>query len=339
MSDTETWRLSAFAREERAEAWRAVIAETHLPWDVRVSEPDRPGDRASERASDRASERAGGFDARVRRRRLGDLALIDCACLPCSGFRGDRQLRGTPGEYVGVLALVSGAEVVAQADRQVAAEPGTLLLWDSVRPAAFTARTALRKQTLLIPRDRFAELFPRPEAVIAGQPVGGHAGLLFRSYLRLLMEDSPHLDADAAAAAGNAALELLAAAIRPAYTVSPGTLRAATRASVNDYIERHLAEPGLSPRQVAAANCMSVRSLYLLFEKDGDTVSAYIRRRRLARCRADIVRAGAEGSAVPITEIAFRWGFSDMANFSRAFRRQYGQSPSEARRAAAAQAS
>jgi AraC family transcriptional activator of tynA and feaB len=313
MSDPETWNLSEFAREDRTDAWRTVIAETHLPWEVRVAEPDR-----------------GDYDARVRRRRLGDLALIECACQPCSGFRGGRQLRNTAGEYVSVLVVVSGSEVVSQQDRQVMASPGTMLLWDSVRPADFAARTTLRKQTLLIPRNRFAVLFPRPESVIGQQPLDSHAGRLFRSYLRFLTEHGPPLDGVAATAAGNAALELLTAAVRPATTVSPSTLHVATRARVNDYIERHLAEPGLSPRQVAVANCMSVRSLYLLFEKDGDTVSAHIRLRRLARSRADLIRLG---EASPITEIAFRWGFSDAANFSRAFRRQYGQSPTEARRA------
>jgi AraC-like DNA-binding protein len=316
MSDPETWRLSEFAREDRTDAWRAVIDETHLSWDVRVAEPDR-----------------GDYDARVRRRRLGDLALVECACQPCSGFRGGRQLRRTAGEYVGVLVIVSGSEVVSQQDHQMTASPGTMLLWDSVRPAGFAARTALSKQTLLVPRDRFAALFPRPESVIGQQPLDGHAGRLFRSYLRFLTEHGPRLDEVAAAAAGNAALELLTAAVRPATAVSPSTLHVATRAKVDDYIERHLGEPGLSPRQVALANCMSVRSLYLLFERDGDTVSAHIRLRRLARSRADLVRPG---ETAPITEIAFRWGFSDAANFSRAFRRQYGQSPSQVRRARSA---
>jgi len=35
-----------------------------------------------------------------------------------------------------------------------------------------------------------------------------------------------------------------------------------------------------------------------------------------------------------VTEIAFRWGFKDSAHFSRAFKREFGISPSEVRRVA-----
>jgi AraC-like DNA-binding protein len=55
-----------------------------------------------------------------------------------------------------------------------------------------------------------------------------------------------------------------------------------------------------------------------------------VRRERLARCLEDL-RRPTGGS---VTEIAFRWGFRDAAHFARVFKREYGQSPSDARAAA-----
>jgi AraC-like DNA-binding protein len=77
---------------------------------------------------------------------------------------------------------------------------------------------------------------------------------------------------------------------------------------------------------------MSVRALHALFEDTDESVAALVRRERLARCLADLERANA-GS---VTEIAFRWGFRDTAHFARAFKREYGQTPTEVRQAALA---
>jgi AraC-like DNA-binding protein len=75
---------------------------------------------------------------------------------------------------------------------------------------------------------------------------------------------------------------------------------------------------------------MSLRVLHVLFEDTGESVAGLIRRERLARCWCDLERPS--GGAV--TEIAFRWGFKDSAHFSRAFKREFGISPTEVRRSA-----
>ena len=59
-------------------------------------------------------------------------------------------------------------------------------------------------------------------------------------------------------------------------------LREGLRAQVRAYMEAHLSEPDLRLGDVAAANAVSIRGLYALFEEEGDSVGAYLRRRRLA---------------------------------------------------------
>jgi AraC-like DNA-binding protein len=90
----------------------------------------------------------------------------------------------------------------------------------------------------------------------------------------------------------------------------------------------------LVAQQIADDFAMSVRALHALFADTDDTVAAYVRRRRLVRARSDLLR-----SPWPtVTDVAHRWSFSDAANFSRAFRAQYGETPSAAQRAARAAA-
>ena len=62
----------------------------------------------------------------------------------------------------------------------------------------------------------------------------------------------------------------------------------------------------------------------------GLTVADAIRDRRLANCRKELADPSLCDQS--ITEIAFRWGFSESSSFSRAFRRAFGISPRQFRK-------
>jgi acetamidase/formamidase/AraC-like DNA-binding protein len=90
-------------------------------------------------------------------------------------------------------------------------------------------------------------------------------------------------------------------------------------------IERALDDPELSPAQVARSEGISERYLQRLFEATGDSFSHYIRERRLHRSSVDL--ANPAQAHCSVSEIAFRYGFSDAAHFSRVFRDRFGMSP------------
>ena len=75
--------------------------------------------------------------------------------------------------------------------------------------------------------------------------------------------------------------------------------------------------------------CSTACSRLKLFQPEGTTVSAWIRARRLEGARRDL--GDPEFAGLTIAALAARWGFSDPARFSRAFRAVYGCSPTEAR--------
>jgi len=229
---------------------------------------------------------------------LGDLALID------------RRLTD-PGDAVFGFEVTASGEIVLWSDHAPAEPPGG--------------------HTLVVPRSRLLALCPRLAQTdhIPGLQSSPGARLLIR-YLDALAAELQVLTDTEAASAGEAALELLRAAIEPIMPETRDARRAAIRAQVRRYIRRHLRDDDLSPESIAKAHAVSVRTLHALFEDSDESVARLVRRERLARCLEDL-RRPTGGS---VTEIAFRWGFRDAAHFARVFKREYGQSPSDARAAA-----
>jgi transcriptional regulator GlxA family with amidase domain len=95
------------------------------------------------------------------------------------------------------------------------------------------------------------------------------------------------------------------------------------------YIDTNLAVPGLGPAQLALAHHISTRHLHALFRDGGTTVAAWIRQRRLDRCRRML--ADPLNADVSIASVAAGSGFTDAAHFSRIFKAAYGESPTELR--------
>ncbi|MFF4384997.1 helix-turn-helix transcriptional regulator [Kitasatospora sp. NPDC001547] len=85
----------------------------------------------------------------------------------------------------------------------------------------------------------------------------------------------------------------------------------------------------MTPQTIADAHHISLRRLQQLLAEDDMSPAAWIRRRRLERCRLDL--ANPRLNARPIQAIAERWGFSDPAHFSRLFRAAYGIPPRDYR--------
>ncbi|MEX6633764.1 AraC family transcriptional regulator [Hyphococcus lacteus] len=95
-------------------------------------------------------------------------------------------------------------------------------------------------------------------------------------------------------------------------------------------IELLLGDPELTLANVAEAHGVSNRYVQETFSQNGRTFSDYVKRRRLERCRSDLISP--LFAQLSVAEICYRWGFSAPAHFSRIFRMMYGVPPSEYRR-------
>jgi AraC family transcriptional regulator, positive regulator of tynA and feaB len=316
----EVWRIRGGDAATRMRSWSEILAATHLAFEVRAT-PRTPA----------------RFQGAVTRRVIGDLMLVDCAASPFLGNRGQAVIGGraaaTNEEVFGFQFVCKGVELVREGDRELALNAGDVVLWDGMLATEVEIVESFYKRTLLFPRDQVLALCPRLADVTALPSLRGSvpARLLVR-YMNALALESPQLDPAGAAAAANAALELLRAAIEPHLPTGRASVRAAMRAEIARYVRTHLQDPALGPASIARAYAMSVRALHALFEDVDASVAGLVRSERLGRCLEDLQRANG-GS---ITDIAFRWGFCDAAHFSRVFKREYGATPSDVRQAAMA---
>jgi AraC-like DNA-binding protein len=301
--------------KRRLESWSEILGATHILFHV------SPTSRTPQ-----------DFRGAVTRRALGDLILVDCTSSPWHGHHGQSETGAQqPDDVFGFQFVCRGVEVVREGGRELALRTGDVVLWDGRQPTDVEIVESFYKRTLLFPRDRVLAACPQLAELNALPSLerNGSARLLVR-YMNALAKELPLLDAAGAAAAANAAVELLRAAVEPKVPSSRSATRAAMRAEIRGYVRAHLQDPSLGPATIARTYSMSVRALHALFEDADTSVAGLVRSERLARCLDDLRRPNG-GS---VTDVAFRWGFNDAAHFSRVFKREFGATPSEIRQTA-----
>ncbi len=110
--------------------------------------------------------------------------------------------------------------------------------------------------------------------------------------------------------------------------------RAARLAAILREIERRSGDPGLSAAAVALLLGVTPRYVHLLLEESGRSFTYHVLEQRLEKAVA--LLRDPRMRRRKIADIAAEAGFADLSYFNRAFRRKYGATPSDIRRAAEA---
>ncbi|SES23807.1 AraC-type DNA-binding protein [Vreelandella subterranea] len=120
---------------------------------------------------------------------------------------------------------------------------------------------------------------------------------------------------------------LLASGIDPAEYSKASLAPSANslKQRLHAFIDRHLTDPSLGPAMLIEAFNISRTTLYRAFGKPG--VSDYVCYRRLESSLRDMRNQPQQ----PVSQVAFRWGFSNERQFQRAFKTHFGMTPQEAR--------
>lgn len=182
--------------------------------------------------------------------------------------------------------------------------------------------------SLFLPRDLFASI-PALHDML-GIQVDEGCGRLLANYLLLLDASLPELRQADVPHVLEATRHLVAACLAPSRDRLADAQRPIDTLILEQgrkVIARRLADPDLSPEILCTEIGVSRSRLYRLFEPFGG-VSAYIRHQRLLKTREALADSSDHRS---ISRIAEEWGFMDPSAYSRAFKRDFGISPSEAR--------
>ncbi|MER0245577.1 helix-turn-helix domain-containing protein [Streptomyces sp. HSW2009] len=287
------------------------------------------------------SEDGDDFRASVRVLDLGEMQVSALGHPHVEIARTPKLIRQSDPEVYQLNYFRNGSGGFSVVRDEVPVRTGDLVMMDSGRPYRGDVRSCpdsrshgTSHMTVQFPR----RMLPLPEKVVArvlATPLDGSRGLagaLARWLTDLHARADEFTPADAPTLA-SVTLDLLASLIagrlEAERALSPQARRRALKTRINAFVERHLADPDLTPQAVADAHHVSLRQLQHLLAEDGTSPAAWIRQRRLERCREDLTdpRLGAR----PVRAVAARWGLSDPMHFSRLFRAAYGVPPREYR--------
>lgn len=305
---TEWWSTDSVAKNKAA-AWERALCSCYLNWEL-----TKPLDES--------------FRAQIRQRMFGDIKLIECECGPCSGQRSMRQVDKDGDVYVGIQIVTGGRERFKLGDKTTEVGPGSLVFWNSFEPTKFEVhQSGLSKITLLMPQSLLESRMQLGLLIRGGvlDSTFGIGAILF-SHLRAIAAEFDKLADEDAMGVKWASVELGAAAATRLQQPTPRASKSHLR-YVQKYILENLQDPELSVQKIADGNGISVRYVHTLFAALGCSVSRWIMDRRLERCR-DALVSRSDARCI-VKDVAFQWGFSDTAHFSRVFKKKFGFTPLE----------
>jgi len=267
------------------------------------------------------------FHGSIARRSLAGIELTRFASSPVSFAKFPIAPITAENRACIVITQLEGIRRYCQSGRVSILRPGDTTLVDSGQPWSSECVGRCARLYLRLPRWLVQDRL-RLSALPILPRIDGTSGLgaTLSRLATSLYEEAQRLTLQQGRAAVEAYLHLLSGCVGAAEPCSATAVQSDDlRTRIDRFIEEHLTEPTLSPTEIALAARVSVRHLHRLFVTKGSTVSASIRKQRLERCRTDLANPNlCERS---ITEIAFDWGFSDSAHFSRCFKQQFGISP------------
>jgi AraC-like DNA-binding protein len=268
--------------------------------------------------------RSSVFHGSIEMREVGGVRLTLFSSSPLSFWKWPIDTASSENRSCIMITQIEGARRYLQNGSEVLLKAGDSTVIDAGRPWSSSCEAACVRLYLRVPRWIMENRLQTSEIPIAERISGAtRMGSTLSRLSQLLYNEAGRTEKAEAAAALDAYFHTLAACLGGRGLTAergPELLR-----QLVAYLETHLAEPTLTPFEVASALGISIRYLHRVFSATGNTMGDYVRARRLERCRMDLTNPRLREKT--ITDIAFFWGFSDAAHFSHSFRKQFGVSP------------
>jgi AraC-like DNA-binding protein len=309
------WRSDGVAERDQFASWREAVCQH-----IYAMTPER-------------EKNCAGFRGAITATRLGGLDFIE---LQCDGHivarRSEDIVRAASDTYY-VYCQRANSAWFRQAEREVVAQPGDVVIADPNIPFVTGTSSSFNFRIWRMPRRMLDPLrASRSSMMMTHLRYDNPLGAVLSDYLASVAGQAGRMDPVAEETVSEYAARLAALALgisSQACDRGRDALREVKFTRVLRYIDRHLAEPDLTPRVVAARTGMSVRALHLLFELKGVSFGQWVQRRRLEEIKALLSHPGAADRSV--ADIAFSWGFNDLSTFYRAFHSAYGERPGRIR--------
>ncbi|MCA1325190.1 helix-turn-helix domain-containing protein [Herbaspirillum sp. alder98] len=278
-----------------------------------------------------ASRLGTDFFGEMQAHQYAALRLTSVSAKAQAVTRVGRDARSESEDCYFAVLLLAGSEFIAQDGREARLLAGDMAIYDGARPHRLIFPEDFSKLILQIPRQTLEGRVGRMRHITARVIDGRQgAGALASGFVRSVAGSASQLGLQHHEQLSGQIVDLLALAIDGAVVPESCVVgnRIQSLARVKRFIELHLGDCELDSTMVAAGAGLSPRYVNQLFEEEGTSLMRYVWRRRLERCRAELLAP----QALRSYDIALRWGFNDPSHFSRAFRKQFGTTPRALRR-------
>jgi len=220
--------------------------------------------------------------------------------------------------------LRKGRFLISHYGREIALEPGELILLDNREPYRVMSSDMTEHYSVHLPIDWLRTWLPCPEDAVA-QPI--RPDCAWRPVLVASLESVPLVTDDLPGTH-----ELCADQIGGALAMALGPVRTRNTAHTRRLLLRFrqvladmYRDHELTAAKVAGALGISPRYLHKILAHEGTTYGRELLRIRLDRAAAML--RNPRFRDLPVTEIGWRCGFSDPSHFSRRFRSEFGVPP------------
>lgn len=278
------------------------------------------------------AESAQDYQAAFKMWSFGHFAL-SAVQAPAARFqRSARHIRRDDLDHWMVHVARRGSQTLQSGDAATAVGAGRPHILSLDRPLD-GARSEIDWLCLFVARDAFPAFGPTFGPAFDAcrdQPLEPAMGGLLVSYLEGLAAALPGMPAANLPGTAEATRAVIAACIGPGLPASPEAEQHVERARLaraRQIIRQNLGSSRFGPARLCKLAGMSRSQLYRLFEPFGGVARA-IQAERLSQANRALSDPEDRREIIRIAEDC---GFFDASGFSRAFRREFGHSPSEAR--------
>jgi AraC-like DNA-binding protein len=231
---------------------------------------------------------------------------------------------------------LSGFSLPSQVGREFRMDAGPAVLLSGSDVGARDLPVPGESLTLRIARRLLNGMAAKPEDALARPiPANTEALRLLVDYVRLSLKNrqpaSPELRRLFATHISDLVALAVGATRDGANTAYGRGMRAARLSAIKSDIIGGLDDEGLGIGNIAKRRGVTPRYVQMLFESEGSTFTEFVLERRLTRAYRMLVSSRHDNRT--IAAIAFEVGFGNLSYFNRAFRKRFGMTPSDARRA------
>ncbi|MEV6539056.1 helix-turn-helix domain-containing protein [Streptomyces sp. NPDC051665] len=202
---------------------------------------------------------------------------------------------------------------------------GQFLIRHIGRPLHFETVPDTRVKVLVLPAATLSPLLGERQCVSG--PADSAEVRLLVAHSNMIYETAADLGPAGVQGAQSMLIELAKAFAGRRVDDAGPQLALALAQAVKDLADNHLADLELSGTMPARELNVSVRNLQRAFAAAGESVTAYIRQRRLAEAR--LALSAPPSIRLSVSELAAHWQFADSIHFIRAFKKHYGRTPTD----------